>query len=483
MDTKNRDIIIGRQKEMLELKRCIESDRSELVIVYGRRRVGKTYLVDQFFNGRFDFTFVGGHKLSQRLQLRNFAKALKLSMGEHTARKFIDWFDAFDALEEYLSSLPENRKKVVFVDEMPWIDSLRSNFIEAFENFWNGWAARRRDIVFIASGSATSWMIDNLVENQGGLHARITCQIYLRPFTLFETEQYLKNRGCPWDRFQIAQCYMFFGGIPFYLSLIDPKRSLVQNVDELCFARGGALRLEFEELYNALFIHAEKYHAVVRLLAEHRGGMTHLDIANTTGIDGSRLTKVLNNLERCDFVMAFRYYDKKSQDRIYKLTDFYTLFYLKFIEPNKDTFDDLWWQHHATSHSVESWQGLTFELLCLIHIRQIRQSLSIGGVATEVSAWFDKADRRKASRGSQIDLVIERADRIIHLCEMKFCQGEFRINADYEKKLRDRMELFREKTRNKKSLVHTFVTTFGVANGSHSSIVHSEVLLDDLFWQ
>ena len=473
--------IIGRQREMAELKRCLDSNRSELVIVYGRRRVGKTFLVDQFFHGSFDFTYVGGHNLPQRVQLRNFAKALKQAAGQRKASVFVDWFDAFDALEDYLSSLPENRKKVVFVDEMPWIDSLRSNFTEAFENFWNGWAARRNDILFIASGSATSWMIDNLVENQGGLHARITCQIYLRPFTLSETEQYLKSRGCPWDRFQMAQCYMFFGGIPFYLSLIDPKHSLTQNVDDLCFARGGALRMEFDELYNALFTHAEKYLAVVRLLAEHHNGMTNQDIATSTGIDGKRLTTVLNNLERCDFIMKFRYYGKKSQDRIYKLTDFYTLFYLKYIEPNKDSFDDVWWQHHAASHSVESWQGLTFELLCLMHISRIRQALSIGGVATEVSAWFDKADQQKATKGSQIDLIIERADRIIHLCEMKFSQGEYRITAEYEKKLRDRMELFREKTHSKKSLVHTFVTTFGVSNGAHSGIVHSEVLLDDLF--
>ena len=480
MESRN---IIGRKGEMAELQRCFDSDRSELVIVYGRRRVGKTFLVDQFFNETYDFTFVGGHKLSQRIQLRNFAKALKQMTGERTMRKFADWFDAFDALEEYLSSLPTDRKKVVFFDEMPWIDSLRSSFIEAFENFWNGWAARRKDILFIASGSATSWMIDKLVENQGGLHARITCQIYLRPFTLSETEQYLQRQGCLWDRFQMAQCYMFFGGIPFYLSLLDIKESLVQNVDRLCFARGGALRLEFDELYNALFIHADKYVDIVRLLAERRSGMTSSEIAKATSIDGKRMSKMLSNLERCDFLMKFRYYGKKNNDIIYKLTDFYTLFYIKYIEPNMDLYDEQWWQHHATSHSVESWQGLTFELLCLMHIRQIRQALNIGGVATEVSSWFDQADKKKAVKGSQIDLIIERADRIIHLCEMKFSQGQFRIAADYEERLRNRMELFKEKTKNKKALVHTFVTTFGVANGKYSSLVHSEVTLDGLFLQ
>ena len=475
------ETIIGREKEMAALQHCLDSKRSELVIVYGRRRVGKTFLVDQFFKGKYDFTFVGGHKLPQRTQLRNFAKSLKTAMQESVARKFADWFDAFDTLEEYLSYLPEDRKKVVFIDEMPWIDTLKSNFIEAFENFWNGWAARRQDIVFIASGSATSWMVDKLVENQGGLHARITSQIYLRPFTLYETEQYLRSHGCAWDRFQIAQCYMFFGGIPFYLSLIDPSKSISQNVNSLCFERGGALQLEFDELYNALFNQADKYISVVSLLAEHRCGMTHAEIAKKLKLEGKRLTKVLRNLERCDFIMKFRYYGKKAQNSIYKLTDFYTLFYYKYIEPNMNSYDEQWWMNHFDSKSVESWQGLSFELLCLMHIRQIRKALNIAGVATEVTAWFDPADKGKAQRGSQIDLIIERADRIIHLCEMKFCQGSFRITADYDKKIRDRTELFREKTANKKSLVHTFVTTYGVADGIHSSLVHSEVKLDDLF--
>ena len=474
--------IIGRENEMAELRRCLDSDRSELVIVYGRRRVGKTFLVDRFFNGKFDFTYVGGHNLTGRKQLRNFTKALSEAMGAHIKGTDItEWSDAFDLLEGFLASLPKDRKKVVFIDEMPWIDTPKSTFVEAFENFWNGWAARRNDIMLVASGSATSWMVDKLVENQGGLHARITCHIYLRPFTLRECELYLQSRGCTWDRFQILQCYMFFGGIPFYLSLIDIQLSLVQNVDKLCFARGGELRMEFDELYNALFSHADHYVTIVKLLAGHRNGLTYGDISKMSGIDGKRLTRILTNLERCDFIMPFRYYGKKSQFRIYRLTDFYTLFYYKFIEPNRDSYDEQWWTHHFDSHSVEAWQGLTFELLCLMHVKQIRNALGIGGVATEVSAWFDKADTDSNQRGSQIDLIIERADRIIHLCEMKFSMMPYRIGKDYEMRLRERMGLFRENTKNRKSLVHTFVTTFGVADGKHSSIVHSEVSMEDLF--
>lgn len=473
--------LIGREKELSQLQRCMDSGRSELVIVYGRRRVGKTFLVDQFFSGKYDFSFVGGHRLPQRMQLRNFAKALKHAMGENVQRVFKDWFDAFDALEEYLDSLNVNRKKVVFIDEMPWIDSLKSDFTAAFENFWNGWAARRSDIMFVASGSATSWMVDKLVDNQGGLHARITQHIYLRPFTLLETEQYLNSRGCAWDRFQIAQCYMLLGGIPFYLSLLDTQLSLVQNVDRLCFARGGALQLEFDELYNALFTYADNYITVVRLLADHRNGLTNNEISSLSKIDGKQLKKILTNLERCDFIIKFSYFGKKSRDCLYRLSDFYTLFYFKYIEPNKDVHDDQWWSHHHDSRSVESWQGLSFELLCLLHINEMKTALGFAGVATEVSAWFEKSDKEKGVHGSQIDLIIERADRIIHLCEMKFCNDSYYLTSNYVMKLRERMGLFRERTKTRKALVNTFVTTFGVTNKNSYSLIHSEVILDDLF--
>lgn len=310
-----RSKLVGRERECQELHRVMESDRSEFVIVYGRRRVGKTFLVDQYYQGQYDFTFVGGHNLSRQRQLTSFSRALKKFSGTKPD-KFSDWFDAFDALEEYLESLDANRKKVVFIDEMPWIDTQKSDFVAALENFWNGWAARRSDIVFIASGSATSWMVDNLIENQGGLHARITSSIYVRPFTLHETEAYLLRKHCKWDRYQILQCYMVFGGIPFYLSLINAKESLVQNVDRLFFAQGGIMRSEFDELYNALFSNADLYISVVKGLAAHHDGMSREEISKATGITGGTLTRVLTNLERCDFISRNQNFAHKVKDTI-----------------------------------------------------------------------------------------------------------------------------------------------------------------------
>jgi len=480
MDTK----LVARDKECAMLRDCMNSDRSEFVIVYGRRRVGKTFLIEQFFGGHYDFSYVGAHRAPQRTQLRNFAKAMKQCAALGAMPRYADWFDAFDALEEHLANQPADRKKVVFFDEMPWIDTQKSDFVLALENFWNGWASRRTDIVFVASGSATSWMMDKLVENQGGLHARITANLYIRPFTLRETEEYLLRHGCNWDRYQVAQCYMLFGGVPFYLSLLKPQESLVQNVDRLCFQPYATLRTEFDELYNALFKNTNRYIGVVKALSQHKKGMTRNEIKTATGMDGTMLTHVLRNLERCDFIAKMARFPNKTTNAIYRLVDFYTLFYYKFLE-NDLSGDDAWWSHHFQSHSVEAWMGRAFELLCLRHTAQIKTALGISGIATEVSAWRhvgNKSSDNPAEReGAQVDLVIDRADRLVHLCEMKFSIGPYELTSAYAERLRTRAALFRETTKCRKGLVNTFVTTFGVANGKHKSIVDSEVTLDQLF--
>lgn len=466
--------MIGRNKEIAELQRVAKSKRSEFVIVYGRRRVGKTYLVNEVFGDSFSFYFTGGHKLSKKRQLANFAQALQMYSESPFLLSFKDWFEAFQQLTAYLktASAGKHGKKIVFFDEMPWIDTPKSEFVAALENFWNAWAMQQKDILFIASGSATSWMSDKLMENQGGLHNRITSRIYLRPFNLQEVEEYLADAGCPWDRFQIVQCYMIFGGVPFYLSLLNPSWSLIQNIDELFFAPDGALRNEFSELYDALFMHADKYITIVKALFSKKEGMTRNEIIQHTGFQGSILTKMLSNLCKCDFLIEYSQFGKTKNSVIYRLADFYTLFYLRFIE-NDQSKDVNRWSHLTGNQIVSIWQGLTFELVCLVHLQQIKQSLGIAGVLTNASVW--RGD------GAQIDLVIDRNDRIVNLCEMKFSQEPYIISAEYANKLRTRTALFREATKCKKGLVVTFITTYGVLPGKNSGVVQSEVTMDALF--
>ncbi len=472
--------LIGRAGEWAELQRCLDSDRSEFVIVYGRRRVGKTFLIDSFFSGKYDFVFTGGNKLAKEKQLRAFAKAMKKYANYEKQPVFKDWTDAFDALEEYLESIPENRKKTIFIDEMPWIDTPKSDFVESLELFWNSWGARRSDIMLVASGSASSWMMDKLVENPGGLHARITNNIYVRPFTLKETEEYLRSRNIGWNRYQILKLYMILGGIPFYLSLLDPKKTQIANIDYLFFRRNSEMRTEFDELYNAIFSNAEKYIDVVEQLFKNKEGMTYSELQKSVDLEGGKLTTVLTNLERCDFILSYSQFGNKNKGTIYRLIDFYTLFYLKFIR-NNDTKDDEWWLHNYNSRSVESWQGRTFEVICLQHLKQIKKKLGISGLSTSASAWRYVAPADTDERGAQIDLVIDRADHIINLCEMKFSLAPFTITADYETLLRNRMQLFREKTKTSKALACTFITVFGCADGAHHDIVDNEITADDLF--
>ena len=471
--------LIARHEECSILKRCMESFESEFVIVCGRRRIGKTYLVEQYFGGKYDFKFVGGHNLRTRDQLKSFAKALRSYSGIKY-EPFIDWVEAFDALEDYLSTLPNDRRKVVFIDEMPWIDTKRSDFVSALENFWNGWASGQYNIVLVATGSATSWMTDKLLMNRGGLHNRIRHRIYLKPFTLKETEEYLKSQGAYWDRYQILQAYMFTGGVPLYLKLLSPKLSVAQNLDALCFSETGALRMEFDELYGAIFPGAESYVEVVKALAANRSGLSRKEILAKTKVTGAFLTRVLSNLERCNFIDQTSLFGNRRTESVYRLIDFYTLFYFKFIADNKSK-DEQWWTHHLDSSSIYSWIGTTFETICMLHHNQIKKALGISGMATSISTWRCLPDEKNELPGAQIDMIIERADRMIHLCEMKFSQNAYNITAEYEKKLRDRMWLFNLKTKNRKPLVHTFVTTFGLGEGKHHSIVHSEVTMDDLF--
>lgn len=463
---------VGRQREIERLNLCLESGKSEFVIVSGRRRIGKTFLINSLYGKKFAFYFTGGHNLSSGEQLAMFAQKLELYSKSKFKIEIKDWFDAFDCLQKHLESLPQKQRKIVFFDEMPWIDTHNSKFVKALEYFWNSWAGVRDDIFLIASGSATSWMNDKLIDNQGGLHNRITCQIYLEPFTLKETEEFLESRGIEWDRYTILQTYMITGGIPFYLSLLNKKLSLAQNIDELCFSKSGLLRMEFDELYNALFANADKYISVVRALSDRLNGMTRQEFADATKIQGSTLTRIIDNLDKCGFIIGYNNTGKATKNKIYRLSDFYTLFYFRFIEKN-DFKDKNFWSHLLDTTRINAWQGLTFELICLTHLDQIKNALGISGILTKSTSW--------RSKDAQIDLVIDRADRVINLCEIKFSASKFQIKKDYAEHIRERKSKFCEAMNTTRPVVNTFITTYGVSPGKYSSVCQNEVVMDDLF--
>ena len=471
--------LIGRERECEELEWALKSQRSELVVLYGRRRVGKTFLVRRFFGDTYSFHYVGAHKQKKEVQLQNFKEALERFSGNQDIPEFGNWHEAFQQLAEYLGNCADKRK-ILFFDEMPWMDTKGSEFVDELEYFWANWVQNRDDIVFIACGSATSWMKEKLEENQGGLHNRITHRIYLRPFYLNECKVYLEEHGFEWSDYQILQCYMIFGGVPYYLSLLRPYLSLSENVDTLIFRRGGDLSDEFKELYSALFSKADRYISIVKLLSKKREGFTRSEIELSTGFSGGGLTKMLDNLERCDFIVSYAQFGHKTKMTLYRLSDFYTLFYFRYVEDNRSR-DEQYWQHHHTDRSVESWEGFTFEEICLRHLSHIKYGLGISGIATESSSWRYVPKKEDSRSGAQVDLVIKRADRIIHLVEMKFSEASYNVTKEYEDKLQQRKALFIEATGTTYNVVHTFITPSGVSRGIHSSFIHSQLTSKHLF--
>lgn len=475
---KTNNEIIGREREMKILRDCLESDGSEFVAVYGRRRIGKTFLIKHFFRNRFDFYMTGIADSSMSEMLEYFNMQLQQYSGrEWPIAK--TWMNAFRQLQEYLSSLRKKRI-VVFIDELPWLDTPRSRFFRALDLFWNGWGDSRSNFKFIVCGSSTSWMTNKLLGDKGGLHNRITRQIYLAPFNLSETEKMLHSKGVLWNRHQITECYMIVGGTPYYLSKMDRKESVAQNIDRLFFHHAGELRNEYEFLFKSLFKDSTLYRRVVEILASKSMGMTREEIGDSLGVStGGTLTEVLQNLITCDFIREYNAFGNKSKGKLFQLTDLFTLFYIKHVKDNKNAGAD-YWSTRIDAPSHRAWAGYAFEQVCLHHIPQIKAALGISGVASRISSWIGMEDGKRAG---QIDLLIDRRDETINLCEMKYSIKEYEITPKYLKNVIDRMESFRSAVRTKKALHLTFVTINGLKHNAQWGMIQNEVTAEDLFHQ
>jgi len=473
------DTLIAREREIKELADAVNSSHSELILLKGRRRVGKTFLIRSFFQDTYTFHFVGRYKRDKSEQLEGFRYELVRSSGNADIPTLTSWKDAFLELEKYLEQSTDARK-IIFLDEIPWMDRSGNELINCLDDFWNTWVVNRDDIVLVACGSATAWMRKKFEKNRGGLHRRITHRIYLRPFYLNEVRDYLRYKQIDWSDYQIMQCYMLLGGIPYYLSLLNPRLSLQENIDELIFRRGGELEDEMEELFPALFGKSDKYLQIVKLLSTKREGYTRQQIEQTVNISGGVLTDMLSNLEECDFICSYSQMGNKERGTLYRLIDMFILFQFRFVI-NNNTKDEQFWAHHFQDRGVESWQGYSFEQLCLIHLPHIKHGLGISGMATSASTWRFTPKEGDERKGAQIDLVIQRADKLTHLIEMKFCDFPFEITKDYEERLRARKITFADVTGINKGLLDTFITPDGIKAGKHSSFVHSQLTAKDLF--
>ena len=477
--------IIGRKAEQQKLYRLLEAEEAEFLVVYGRRRVGKTFLIHNFFKEQFAFyhTALSPLELEDKellqAQLQNFASSLR-SYGAEVKGAPKDWLSAFDMLIDLLKKRDAKEKVVVFLDEMPWLDTPKSGFVTAFEHFWNGWAAGQDNLLLVACGSATTWIVDKLLANKGGLYNRVTSEMHLAPFTLKECEDYYKERHVIMDRYDQTQCYMAIGGIPYYMSFVEPGLSLAQNLDRLFFSKGGKLTLEFNRLFGSIFSSPEQYKQVIRLLANYREGLKREDIARLLGMtSGGTLSKLLEALVVSDFITKYQYFGKSKREVYYKLTDFYSLFYIRFVEKLRKQNPE-YWQNNQLSPSATAWRGLAFEDVCMTHTEQIRQALGIQGIQVDFSPWhYTPVDKNE--KGAQIDMVISRSDRVINLCEMKFCVADYRIDKKGDINLRDKIQILMDNMRGRRAIHPVIVTTYGLSANEYSSRIQRVITLDDLF--
>lgn len=476
--------IIGRKKEISELERLYASKKPEFVVVYGRRRIGKTFLVRNLFEERILFlhTALSPSEFAKKelndYQLQAFYNTLQNS-GCDMEQAPKDWFEAFMYLRKFIESKHQELegRQLVFIDELPWMDVKGSGFVTAFEHFWNSWASAQDYLMLVVCGSATTWINDKLLNNYGGLYGRITAEIRLAPFSLHECEQYLESRNIVMNRYDQIQCYMIMGGIPYYLSLMNPGMSLAQNIDSLFFTQKGRLSLELDRLINSLYSSPQAYAKVLRLLSTKREGFTRKEISESTGLSyGGGLTEVLNGLEASSFVESYTYYNGSKRNIHYRLIDGFVLFYMTFVD-GKTGISPTFWSDSQLLPSLQSWRGFSFEGVCLTHISSIKRALGIDGVRTTQAPWRSK----DTDPGAQIDLVIDRADRVVNLCEMKFSISDFEVSKKYEGELRHKLDTFIKETKCRKSVHTTLVTTYGIKKNIYSNFFQKVITMDDLF--
>ena len=467
--------VIGRDNETALLREALSSKRPELVVLHGRRRIGKTFLVRNVYKEHIRFEITGMYRASLKDQLKNFHLVLSAHRKDPVEPE--DWLEAFQQLGTYIASIRSKRKKVIFIDEFPWLDGRRSRFLPAFSNFWNSFASKRKDLLVVICGSAASYMIQKIIKDKGGLHNRITRYVRLDPFDLRETELLLRQNDVKFTRYDVLRLYMALGGVPYYLQMVQRGESTAQAIDRLCFRKNGPLRSEFNNVFASLFENGDNHERVVRALAQVRMGMTRNQVAKKSKMrSGGTLTKTLEELEASGFIQSYMPY-RGVKDPLYRLSDEFALFHLKFVESARPA-RGAYWTKLQGQQSYRTWAGFTFETICMKHVEQVKKALGISGIHSEDASWFSKG---KAS-GAQVDLLIDRDDNVITLCEMKFHGGPFSIDKKYARDLAGKIEVFRRKTATSKNIMLTFITTYGLLGNAYSTqMVQSEMTMDALF--
>lgn len=482
-------MLIGREKEINILNDLYHSEEAELIALYGRRRVGKTYLIDEVFSNKISFRHAGLSPIDRenknvktnlmKDQLTHFFRSLTMQgyKGKKTPES---WLDAFYMLEDLLmEKSKDNERSVVFLDEMQWLDTPRAKFMTGFEAFWNGWACHRKNLMVIVCGSSSSWILNNIVNNHGGLYGRVTYEIKLRPFSLKECEQFFTAKEICMSRYDLIQAYMMVGGIPYYLRYFNKRLSLAQNINAIFFADEAPLKDEFNRMFASLFKNAEPIKQIIKAIASKNKGITRKELSEITGVtDSGEVTRQLKALIAGDFIIKYKSFGDSKRDEIYKLIDPFSYFYLTFLDKAIDN-RNIDWINIEDSNRVLTWKGYAFENVCWNHIPQIKMALQIGGVSTTEALWSKRGDEN--TRGTQIDLIIVRKDNVVHMCEIKFYNDEFEVDKDYHLILERRKKMLREHISKRATIHNTLITTYGLRKTNYFGDFVHVLTIDQLF--
>lgn len=487
--------IIGRKSERDILDTLYNSNKAEFLSIYGRRRIGKTFLVKEYFTRKscVYFHITGQKKAPIKEQLYEFTRKIEQTF-YHKGTKLkepISWMKAFEMLSIAIEEYAKRKKVVLFFDELPWLATKKSRLIQALDYYWNTKWTYNNKLKLIICGSAASWLIKNVVNDKGGLHNRVTEIIRLASYTLSETKEFFEYKGISLNYKQITDIYMVTGGVPYYLERIKKGLSAAQNIDALCFHANGLLFNEFDILFSSLFEHSDAYHEIVRLIAKNRYGIDKGTLAKKTKLSssGGSFKQKIKELEEAGFIMRIMPYGHKEKGEYYRISDEYTYFYLSWIEPVKDTFRKFdsaygYWLEQIKLPAWQSWIGYTFETVCYKHITAIREALGIT-VGAKIGAWRymqRAAEREKEKKlGAQIDLLFDRDDGITTVCEIKYSEKPFIIDKDYYNKLINKISVYKRENRTNKQIFITMVAAHGLKQNEYSGLIVKVVSLDDLF--
>lgn len=491
--------MIGRKKELALLNSLCEEEKSKLVVVHGRRRIGKTFLVDYMFQThRKDclfFKFTGSADQNSSVQKDYFVEAIYEWFKVEPSKPIEKWHEVFIFLKRTIEAEIKEKnhqgKVIVFIDEVAWIDKHnKAGFLSAFGHFYNTYIEKNNNLIVILCGSNASWIKNKILKDTSGpLYHRVDVEIPLYPFDLQETKEYLiKEKRFDIDDKSVVDIYMILGGVAKYLSYLDSKLSIAQNINKLFFSLHAPLYSEYEALFKSLFYDKSSNHRkIMDLLISKQSGFEMMEIEKLLKeIKSSTLRVNIEELIDTGFIKPIARYAHASRNTKYIACDPLCNFFIKWVQPlSKNDIASLidYFETKSTSHDYIIWQGFAFEMVMISNIELYLKARGLSSGVKSIGYW-DYTTQSEDESGAQIDILIEYIGNTYDIVECKYYNDEFIIDKAYAKNIQNKKEMFiKYGIKNKKfDLKVVMLTTYGTKiNQYYNQVpIAKDVKLGDL---